>query len=267
MLSRKASLALSAALAAAACTSAPSQQEVALVDDIIAENQIIPASRAERDAADKTDLVTRAAFWGREYNNNPGDKEAAIKLTQVLRQMGNATRASEVATQALNLHPDDPELVLSFAQASLDRGRPQEAVAPLARIESETTSNWRANSIIGVTLDQLGRHKDAQEYYLRAVALSPDNPNILTNLGLSYALAGDAAKAEETLRAAADLPGADLRVRQNLALVLGVQGKFEEAEDVVADSMPASAVAANEAYFKTLLTPSRTWDALRATDN
>lgn len=267
MLSRKASLALSAALVATACATAPNQQEVALVDDIIAENQIVPASRAERDAAEKTDLVSRAAFWGREYNNNPGDREAAIKLTQVLRQMGNPSRAAEVATQAMNLHPDDPELVLAFAQASLDRGRPQEAVAPLARIESETISNWRANSIIGVTLDQLGRHKDAQGYYLRAAELSPDNPNILTNLGLSYALAGDAARAEATLRTAAALPDADLRVRQNLALVLGVQGKFAEAEEVVADSLPASAIAANESYFKTLLTPSRTWDALRATEN
>lgn len=267
MLSRKASLAVSTALIASACASAPTQQEVAIVDDVIAQNQIIPASRAERDAADKTDIVARAAFWGREYNNNPGDKEAAAKLTQVLRQMGNATRAAEVATEALNLHPDDPELVIAFAQASLDRGRPQDAVGPLARIEGQNAGDWRTNSIIGVTLDQLGRHKDAQDYYTRAAALSPDNPGILTNLGLSYALAGDTVRAEETLRAAANLPGADHRVRQNLALVLGVQGKFTEAEEAVADSLPPSAIAANEAYFKTLLTPSRTWDALRATEN
>lgn len=267
MLSRKAGFALTSAIVASACATAPAQNEVALVDDVIAENQIIPASRAERDAADQTDLVARAAFWGREYDNNPGDKEAAIKLTGVLRQMGNPTRAAEVATQALNLHPDDPELVLAFAQANLDRGQPEAAVGALARIEAQTASDWRANSIIGVTLDQLGRHKDAQGYYLRAARLAPDNPGILSNLGLSYALAGDAARAEETLRNALELPGADIRVRQNLALVLGVQGKFTEAEDVVADSLPPAAVAANQAYFKTLLTPSRTWDALRATEN
>ncbi len=267
MLSRKASLALSTALLASACATAPTQQEVALVDDVIAANQIIPASRAERDAADKTDIVSRAAFWSREYDNNPGDKEAAAKLAQVVRAMGNPARASEIATQALNLHPGDTELVLIYAQASLDRGRPEDAVAPLARIEAETATNWRANSIMGVTLDQLGRHKDAQGYYLRAVTLSPDNPGLLSNLGLSYALAGDTVRAEETLRKAAGIPGADLRVRQNLALVLGVQGKFAEAEAAVASSLSPAAVAANETYFKTLLTPSRTWDALRSSEN
>lgn len=267
MLSRTASLALSTALIASACASAPTQQEVALVDDVIAAKQIIPASRAERDAADQTDLVNRAAFWGREFNNNPGDKEAAVKLAQVVRAMGNPTRATEIATQALNLHPGDTELVLIYAQASLDRGKPQDAVAPLARIEAATASDWRANSIMGVTLDQLGRHADAQGYYLRAARLAPDNPNIMSNLGLSYALAGDTKRAEETLRAAADMPGADLRVRQNLALVLGVQGKFAEAEAVVADSLSPAAIAANQAYFKTLLTPARTWDALRSSEN
>lgn len=267
MLSRTASLALTTALLASACATAPSQQEIALVDDVIAANQIIPASRAERDAADQTDIVARAAFWGREFDNNPGDREAAIKLAQVVRAMGNPARAAEIATQALNLHPGDTELVLIFAQASLDRGRPQDAVAPLARIESATASEWRANSIMGVTLDQLGRHKDAQGYYQRAARLAPDNPTILSNLGLSYALAGDTMLAEETLRTAVSMPGADLRVRQNLALVLGVQGKFDEAEAVVADQLSPAAVAANQAYFKTLLTPSRTWDALRSSEN
>lgn len=267
MLSRKASLALSTALLATACATAPTPQEVAMVDDMIASNQIIPASRAERDAADQTDIVSRAAFWGREYDNNPGDKEAAAKLAQVVRAMGNPTRASEIATQALNLHPGDIDLVLIYAQASLDRGRPEDAVAPLARIEAATATNWRANSIMGVTLDQLGKHADAQGYYLRAARLAPDNPSILSNLGLSYALAGDTKRAEETLRTAVAMPGADLRVRQNLALVLGVQGKFTEAEAAVSDSLSPAAIAANQTYFKTLLTPSRTWDSLRASEN
>ena len=55
--------------------------------------------------------------------------------------------------------------------------------------------------------------------YEMALALSPDNPSILNNLGLSYLMAGDKANAAKYLMAAAQAPGADARVRANLALV------------------------------------------------
>jgi len=59
--------------------------------------------------------------------------------------------------------------------------------------------------------DQLGRHLDAQGYYASALKIKPDDPSVLSNLGLSYALAKDLKRAEETLRRAATLPGAEPR--------------------------------------------------------
>jgi Flp pilus assembly protein TadD len=120
-------------------------------------------------------------------------------------------------------------------------------------------------SIIGVTMDQLGEHNSAQDYYLRALTLSPGNARVMSNLGLSQALAGDPVRAEETLRQAANLEGADMRVRQNLALVLGLQGKFAEAASAAGPETPSALVEANADYFRTLLTPARNWDNLRGT--
>ena len=48
---------------------------------------------------------------------------------------------------------------------------------------------------------------------------------MLSNLGLSYALSKDLKQAEETLRRAAGGGRIDPRVRQNLALVVGLQGR------------------------------------------
>ena len=56
---------------------------------------------------------------------------------------------------------------------------------------------------------------------------------MLSNLGLSYMLSQELPKAEETLRHAYGNPRADARVRQNLALVVGLQGRFAEAESIV----------------------------------
>jgi Flp pilus assembly protein TadD len=263
-----AGIALSAAaLSGCAGAQKPTPQEKALVSAAEAKS-ILPATQEERDAADRMDLLSQATFWGKEYDKNPNDYETALKLARVLRAIGSSQRATEVASQALNLKQGDVELSLVFAQASLDEGRPQDAATVLAQAEAAGKNDWRMMSIIGVTMDQLDQHAPAQDYYRKALALSPNNPKVLSNLGLSYALANKPALAEETLRKAA-AEDADARVHQNLALVLGVQGKFAEAEKAVSPDTPKELVDSNAAYFHALLTPARKWDSvpLRGSQN
>jgi Flp pilus assembly protein TadD len=243
----------------------PTQQELAMVEE--ATKPILPASRAERDAAERQDVLTQAKFWTAEYEKNPNDHEAALKFSRALRGIGSSPRASEVSGQALALKPGDVELTLIYAQASLDQGKAEDAAQALARAEREGQNDARVLSIIGVTMDSLDQHTAAQDYYKRALAIAPDNSKILSNLGLSYALDGKPGLAEETLRKAIALPEADARVKQNLVLVLGVQGKFEEAEKIAGADMPKALVDANRDYFRAMLSPSRNWDTLRGTQN
>jgi Flp pilus assembly protein TadD len=105
----------------------------------------------------------------------------------------------------------------------------------------------------GTALDQLGRHDEARRYYASALKIAPDEPSVLSNLGLSYVLAKDLPKAEETLRRAYASTRADARVRQNLGLVVGLQGRFAEAESIVKADLPPDEAAANVAYLKEML--------------
>ena len=73
------------------------------------------------------------------------------------------------------------------------------------------------------------------------------------NLALSYALDGKADKAEQLLRTAVASGYDDKRVRQNLALVLGVQGKFDEARKIASSDLPEADAKANMAYLKNML--------------
>ncbi len=81
----------------------------------------------------------------------------------------------------------------------------------------------------------------------------PDQPSVLSNLGLSYVLSRDLPKAEETLRRAYASGRADPRVRQNLGLVVGLQGRFAEAESIVKADLPPEEASANVAYLKEML--------------
>lgn len=256
---------LAAMLTGCIAAAAPTAQELALVDT--AASPLLPATPADRALADKQDLLSQAKFWGAEYEKNPNEYEAALKYARVLRAIGSAPRAAEVAQQALTMKQGDVEMTMIYAQASLDIGKADDAAYALARAEAEGQNNWRLLSIIGVTMDSLDQHGAAQDYYRRALALSPDNPKILSNLGLSYILQGKPALAEQTLRQAAAQPGADSRITQNLIMALGVQGKFEDVDKIASADLPSALVEQNREYFRNLLNPSRSWETLRGTQN
>lgn len=83
--------------------------------------------------------------------------------------------------------------------------------------------------------------------------IAPEEPSVLSNLGLSYVLSKDLPKAEETLRRANSRADADPRVRLNSALAVGLQGRIAEAESIVKADRPPEEAAANVAYLKRLL--------------
>ena len=91
---------------------------------------------------------------------------------------------------------------------------------------------------------------------------SPQEARIYANLGLSYAMTGELNDAEANLRQAVALPGATTRIRQNLALVLGLQGRFADARALYAAELPPEAVEANMDYIRAMLTQQDRWQAI-----
>jgi Flp pilus assembly protein TadD len=70
-------------------------------------------------------------------------------------------------------------------------------------------------------------------------------------------------KAEAELRIAVKLRGANSQIRQNLALVVGLQGRFDESRALFAAELPADQVDANMSYIRALLTQQNRWDAVK----
>ena len=76
---------------------------------------------------------------------------------------------------------------------------------------------------------------------------------------MSYALTKDLPRAETTLRQAMARRDAAPKVRQNLALVVGLQGRFAEAEQIARADLPPNEAAANVAYLKQMLAQRSQW--------
>jgi Flp pilus assembly protein TadD len=210
-------------------------------------------SKAEPAPSTDADPRRAAELYGEHYRANPKNPEAALAYGQALRATGQRSQAVAVFEQATIAHPSNKALLAGFGRALADNGNFQQAFDVLTRAHSPDNPDWRILSVQGTALDQLGRHDEARRYYASALKIMPEEPSVLSNLGLSYVLSKDLPKAEEVLRRAYAGGKADARVRQNLGLVIGLQGRFAEAETIVKADLPADEAAANVNYLKEML--------------
>jgi Flp pilus assembly protein TadD len=213
----------------------------------------VTGSITKPDASSDADPHRAAEAYGERYRANPKDPEAAIAYGQALRAAGQRAQAVAMLEQANLAHPGNKALLAGYGRALVDNGNFQQGFDVLSRAHTPENPDWRILSVQGTALDQLGRHEEAHRYYDSALKIAPNEPSVLSNLGLSYVLSKDLPKAEETLRQAYATGKADARVRQNLGLVVGLQGRFAEAETIVKADLPAGEAAANVAYLKEML--------------
>jgi Flp pilus assembly protein TadD len=214
----------------------------------------ITGSIASRGApSPEADPRRAVEVYGERYRANPKDADTALAYGQALRATGQRAQAAAVLEQATLANPGNKPLLAAYGRALADNGNFQAAFDVLSKAHSPDNPDWRILSVQGTCLDQLGRHDEARGYYTSALNIVPGEPSVLSNLGLSYVLSKDLPKAEEVLRQAYAGGRADARVRQNLGLVIGLQGRFAEAETIVKADLPPEEAAANVAYLKEML--------------
>ncbi|MDC7684975.1 pilus assembly protein TadD [Asticcacaulis sp. BYS171W] len=229
------------------------------------------ASAEARAAAMRMEPLARAAFFNREFERDPTDIEAGLALSESLRALGQYKEAAEAAQRILMFAPNHYDALLAAGKSFIGQNNAFYAVEPLKHAIELNAKDWRAYSLLGVAYDQIKRGDEAQAMWDKALGLSPENPSLLTNKAMSLAANGDLAGAETLLRRAAVRPGADIRVRQNLALVLGMQGKLGEAETLLRQDLPPELVDQNLAWFQAQLKPvvtpaggtDRSWNSLK----
>jgi Flp pilus assembly protein TadD len=204
--------------------------------------------------------------WGKRYDQKPGEKVASLNYARALRMLDQRQQAVAVLETAAIKTPKDTEVLAAYGKALVEVGQFKQAQEVLSRAHTPERPDWKILSAQGAVADQLGDHVGAQSLYNAALKIQPNDPGVLSNLGLSYALARQLPLAEATLRKATDQPGADIRVRQNLSLVLALQGKFGEAEAVARRDLPPVDAAQSVAAVRQMVAQSDTWSKIRAAD-
>ncbi len=230
--------------------------------DRMSTGSISPAVSHSYDQMNMEQLRQAETWVGAAYARNPKDRNTGMNYANILMMTGKNTQALAVMQQVAIAYPSDREVLAAYGKSQAAAGQLEQALNTIQRAQTPDRPDWRLYSAEGAVLDQLGRSNEARAKYRQALDLKPNDPSILSNLGMSYVLQNDPRTAETYLRSAASQPGADSRIRQNLALVVGLQGRFDEAQRIAMQELSPQQAQANLAYLRGMLSQQNAWSQL-----
>jgi len=192
-----------------------------------------PSRVAATEPSNRSELEKATEYWGKKYKEKPTELEPALNYAKDLKAMGERQQAMTVLQQSSMYYGQDPKLASEYGRLALELDQISIAKQMLAIADDPTSPDWRVISARGTVLAKEGKYREAITFYQKALALSQDQPSVLNNLAMAHAMSGDAAAAEQILRQL-EIKGGTPKTRQNLALVLSLQGKFDEAKMISA---------------------------------
>ena len=208
------------ALASLATGCAAPQSRVATGFGGKANGEVGLATRAMA-ALNSNDIPTAISFAERAVQKTPNDAGFRALLGNAYFAGGRFASAEAAYKDSLTLYSNQPQVVLKLALVEIALGKNGEALSFL----------------------EAGKG-----------VLDP------ADYGLAVALAGHPRDAIPVLETAARAPGADSRIRQNLALALALSGDWTNARTVAAQDVPADQVDARIQQWMQLASPKKASD-------
>ncbi len=210
-------------------------------------------------AKPKTELDKALAYWSEEHKKKPAELKVALAYAKNLKAAGHKEQAYSVLQNASMIHGDSKELASEMGRLALEYDQVALAEKLLAMADDPLKPDWRLISARGTISAKQNKFPEAIQLFDRALSLAPNQSSVLNNLAMAHAGSGDPAKAEEILRQAAASSN-DPKIKQNLALVLGLQGKHDEAITARAGATPQTTAVADTEYIKQMVkaTPAST---------
>lgn len=124
---------------------------------------------------------------------------------------------------------DKLESQLSVARLQEHQGQLRDATERYQQLGAKNPKNATIPHRLGIIESKAGNHDAANAHFRRSLELDPHNAEVLADWGYSLFLQGKLDEAEQALRLGLNEAPNDQRLINNLALVLGHAGRFEES--------------------------------------
>ncbi len=166
----------------------------------------------------------------------PRDRAALVEAGQAALGVDDLEAAIGFFGRAADVDPGHPDVALGLGSVYLRAGRAGEALVQFDRALAAGADERAVLSDRALSLDLVGEGPAAQTAYARALELDPANDEARRRLAMSYAIAGNRARFEDTLRPLLDRR--DLAAQRARAFGLAIMGESDRAAAIVEQVMP-----------------------------
>jgi len=143
--------------------------------------QASPSGEAERLAREGRTAEAIAAFE-RILERNPADTDARLWIARLELRMGHVGTAEDIFRAVLREHPADVDARIGLGVALTRKGDYDGALAILQQAEADAGQNADLYGALARACRRAGDDRRALDYYRRAIALSPDDPELADGL-------------------------------------------------------------------------------------
>lgn len=203
-------------------------------------------------AEKRGDLTTSLVYYRQSYRSDPNNIDNLLDYASLLRRTGANTESLNILKTALSNGKNKGDILAEMGKTQLSMNNLHDAVISLETAIFQGSNSWATHLALGVSYDRRGEHLKAQRAYKLGLAGSPNNLMVLNNLALSYALEGSIEKGIEVLEKIARAPTATIQMRQNLALLHGLNGEIALAKKVSKIESGRSIISQDLSYNSTL---------------
>ncbi|NBB26666.1 tetratricopeptide repeat protein, partial [Porphyrobacter sp. SLTP] len=166
----------------------------------------------------------------------PRDRDALIEAGQASLGVEDLEAAIGFFGRAADVDPGHPGAALGLGSVYLRAGRAGEALQQFERALTGGADERAVLTDQALSFDLIGEQTTAQTAYARALALDPRNDEARRRLAVSYAISGNRARFEETLRPLLDKR--DMAAQRARAFGLAIMGESDRATVIVEQVMP-----------------------------
>jgi Flp pilus assembly protein TadD len=242
-----------AVLGLAACTPRGDPPPVSDEEAALAQNKRAGEfMRVGNKLRDEGNLENAADMYHRAGRADSKSPLPPAALGDVLRRLGRFQEAEQAFNEALKRNRYSGSALQGYGILMIEKGEPDTAIAALDNAVDEEAADFRVYNVLGIAYDTLGDHAQAQNNYLAGLELAPRSRSLRNNMALSLALQERYEAAIDQMRQFRTGEEADKPFLHNIALIYGLAGRIEEAAQALRDVLPEADVANNLAFYQSL---------------
>lgn len=166
----------------------------------------------------------------------PRDRDALVEAGQAALGVDDLEAAIGFFGRAAEVDPGSAAVAQGLGSVYLRAGRAGEALVQFDRALAAGADERSVLPDRALTLDLVGEHPAAQTAYTRALELDPANDEARRRLAISFAISGNRARFEDTLRPLLDRR--DMAAQRARAFGLAILGDSDRASAIVEQVMP-----------------------------